>query len=99
MSHINSANTKVLEVIANRLKEENRLYSYLDGKTSAEDRIKLVEDFNNNDIDEIINYVELKYPNWYNNEIIEQLSDLDKLYLNYLSIRDYNKIKEYLSKF
>jgi len=41
--------TKVLEVIANRLKEENILYSYLDGKTTAKDRIKLVEDFNNND--------------------------------------------------
>ena len=40
--------TKVLEVIGKRLKEENILYSYLDGKTSAKDRVKLVEEFNTN---------------------------------------------------
>ena len=40
--------TKVLEVIGKRLKEENILYSYLDGKTNAKDRVKLVEEFNNN---------------------------------------------------
>lgn len=40
--------TKVLEVIGKRLNEENILYSYLDGKTSAKDRVKLVEDFNTN---------------------------------------------------
>ena len=41
--------TKVLEVIGKRLKGENILYSYLDGKTNAKDRVKLVEEFNNND--------------------------------------------------
>ena len=35
--------TKVLEVIGKRLNEENISYSYLDGKTSAKDRVKLVE--------------------------------------------------------
>ena len=40
--------TKVLEVIGKRLNEENILYSYLDGKTSAKDRVKLVEEFNTN---------------------------------------------------
>lgn len=40
--------TKVLEVIGKRLNEENILYSYLDGKTSAKDRLKLVEAFNTN---------------------------------------------------
>ena len=40
--------TKVLEVIGKRLNEENISYSYLDGKTSAKDRVKLVEDFNTN---------------------------------------------------
>lgn len=40
--------TKVLEVIEKRLNEENIPYSYLDGKTSAKDRVKLVEEFNTN---------------------------------------------------
>ena len=40
--------TKVLEVIGKRLNEENISYSYLDGKTSAKDRLKLVEAFNTN---------------------------------------------------
>ena len=40
--------TKVLEVICKRLNEENISYSYLDGKTSAKDRVKLVEEFNTN---------------------------------------------------
>ena len=40
--------TKVLEVIGKRLNEENITYSYLDGKTSAKDRVKLVEEFNTN---------------------------------------------------
>ena len=40
--------TKVLEVIGKRLNEENILYSYLDGKASAKDRVKLVEEFNTN---------------------------------------------------
>ena len=40
--------TKVLDVIGKRLNEENIPYSYLDGKTSAKDRVKLVEEFNTN---------------------------------------------------
>lgn len=40
--------TKVLEVIGKRLNEENISYSYLDGKTSAKDRVNLVEEFNTN---------------------------------------------------
>ncbi len=40
--------TKVLEVIGKRLNEENISYSYLDGKTSAKDRLKLVKEFNIN---------------------------------------------------
>ena len=40
--------TKVLEVISKRLDECNIPYSYLDGKTNAKDRIKLVEEFNKN---------------------------------------------------
>ena len=38
--------TKVLKLIEDRLKEENINYSYLDGKTEAKERIKLVDDFN-----------------------------------------------------
>ena len=41
--------TKVLKLIENRLKEENIKYAYLDGKTDAKERIKLVEEFNNDD--------------------------------------------------
>ena len=41
--------TKVLQIIEKRLEEENISYSYLDGKTDAKDRIKLVEEFNNSD--------------------------------------------------
>lgn len=41
--------TKVLKIIEKRLKEENISYSYLDGKTDAKDRIKLVEEFNNSE--------------------------------------------------
>ena len=40
--------TKVLEVIGKRLNEENISYSYLDGKTSSKDSVKLVEEFNTN---------------------------------------------------
>lgn len=39
--------TKVLQIIEKRLEEENISYSYLDGKTDARDRLKLVEKFNN----------------------------------------------------
>lgn len=39
--------TKVLSIIGQRLENEKISYSYLDGKTSAEDRIKLVNEFNN----------------------------------------------------
>lgn len=39
--------TKVLQIIEKRLEEENISYSYLDGKTDARDRLKLVEEFNN----------------------------------------------------
>ena len=50
--------TKVLEVIGKRLNEENISYSYLDGKTSAKDRVKLVEEFNtNNNSTKIIMYL------------------------------------------
>ena len=45
---VSSQFTKVLEVIGKRLNEENISYSYLDGKTSAKDRVKLVEEFNTN---------------------------------------------------
>ena len=41
--------TKVLQTIEKRLKEENISYSYLDGKTDAKDRIRLVEEFNNSE--------------------------------------------------
>lgn len=41
--------TKVLQIIEKRLEEENISYSYLDGKTDAKDRIKLVEEFNNSE--------------------------------------------------
>lgn len=41
--------TKVLKIIEKRLGEENISYSYLDGKTDAKDRIKLVEEFNNSE--------------------------------------------------
>ncbi|WP_455538566.1 SNF2-related protein [Terrisporobacter sp.] len=41
--------TKVLNVIGDRLQEENISYSYLDGKTEAKERLKLVEEFNNSD--------------------------------------------------
>lgn len=38
--------TKVLDLIGKRLNENNINYSYLDGKTSAKDRFRLVNDFN-----------------------------------------------------
>lgn len=41
--------TKVLQTIEKRLKEENISYSYLDGKTDAKNRIRLVEEFNNSE--------------------------------------------------
>lgn len=41
--------TKVLGLIGDRLKEQKISYSYLDGKTNAKDRVKLVNEFNNND--------------------------------------------------
>lgn len=40
--------TKVLGLIGDRLKEQKISYSYLDGKTNAKDRVKLVDEFNNN---------------------------------------------------
>lgn len=40
--------TKVLKLIDQRLQDENICYSYLDGKTDAKDRLKLVEEFNSN---------------------------------------------------
>ncbi|WP_042276556.1 DEAD/DEAH box helicase [[Clostridium] dakarense] len=39
--------TKVLSIIGQRLEKEKIPYSYLDGKTSAEDRVRLVDEFNN----------------------------------------------------
>ena len=41
--------TKVLNIIGNKLKEENISYSYIDGKTDAKKRLQLVEQFNNTD--------------------------------------------------
>ena len=41
--------TKVLKIIEQRLNNESISYSYLDGKTEAKDRIKLVEEFNSSD--------------------------------------------------
>ena len=38
--------TKVLDLIGKRLSENNINYSYLDGKTSAKDRFRLVNEFN-----------------------------------------------------
>ena len=38
--------TKVLNLIEKRLREENIEYSYLDGKTEAKQRVKLVDEFN-----------------------------------------------------
>ncbi|MGL5314825.1 MAG: SNF2-related protein, partial [Peptostreptococcaceae bacterium] len=41
--------TTVLKTIGKELEKNNIKYSYLDGKTNASDRVKLVEEFNNND--------------------------------------------------
>lgn len=41
--------TKVLNLIGNRLNEENISYSYIDGKIDAKKRLELVEEFNNTD--------------------------------------------------
>ena len=41
--------TKVLNLIGDRLNEENISYSYIDGKTDAKKRLELVEEFNNTD--------------------------------------------------
>ena len=41
--------TGVLKTIAKELEKYNITYSYLDGKTNAADRVKLVEEFNSND--------------------------------------------------
>jgi len=41
--------TKVLQLIGKTLSENNISYSYLDGKTKAEQRINLVNEFNNNE--------------------------------------------------
>ncbi|MGL5748917.1 MAG: DEAD/DEAH box helicase, partial [Paraclostridium sp.] len=40
--------TKILNNIGNMLQENGITYSYLDGKTKAQDRVKLVDEFNNN---------------------------------------------------
>ncbi len=45
--------TKVLGLIGDRLQKEGLSYSYLDGNTSAKDRLKLVEEFNNTDNNKI----------------------------------------------
>ena len=45
--------TKVLGLIGDRLKEQGISYSYLDGKTNAKDRVKLVDEFNNNDTNKV----------------------------------------------
>ena len=39
--------TKVLNIIGERLQEENISYLYLDGKTEPKERVKLVDKFNN----------------------------------------------------
>ena len=59
--------TKVLEVIGKRLNEENISYSYLDGKTSAKDRVKLVEEFNTN--------IVVHFDPWWNPAVEDQASD------------------------
>ncbi|SCI15945.1 DEAD/DEAH box helicase [Romboutsia sp. Marseille-P6047] len=41
--------TKVLNLIEDKLNEKNISYSYLDGKTNAKDRIRLVDEFNANE--------------------------------------------------
>ncbi len=41
--------TKVLQLIGQRLSENNISYSYLDGKTKAEQRVTLVDEFNSNE--------------------------------------------------
>ena len=41
--------TKVLQLIGQTLSENNISYSYLDGKTKAEQRVNLVDEFNNNE--------------------------------------------------
>ena len=41
--------TKVLNIIGERLQEENISYLYLDGKTQPKERVKLVDKFNNSD--------------------------------------------------
>ena len=51
--------TKVLELIGKRLNEENINYSYLDGKTKAEQRLALVDEFNK-DEDKKIFLISLK---------------------------------------
>lgn len=45
--------TGVLKEIGNELEKNNISYSYLDGKTKAQDRVKLVEEFNNTDKDRV----------------------------------------------
>ena len=41
--------TKVLQLIGQTLSENNISYSYLDGKTKADQRVNLVDEFNNNE--------------------------------------------------
>ena len=41
--------TSVLKNLSNILEKENILYDYIDGQTKANDRVKLVNDFNKND--------------------------------------------------
>lgn len=82
--------TKVLGVIGERLSKEEISYSYLDGKTPAEKRIQMVNEFNNSDENKIF-LISLKaggtglnltsasivihFDPWYNPAVENQASD------------------------
>lgn len=82
--------TKVLGVIGERLNKEEISYSYLDGKTPAEKRIEMVNEFNNSDENKIF-LISLKaggtglnltsasivihFDPWYNPAVENQASD------------------------
>ena len=82
--------TKVLQLIGQKLNENNINYSYLDGKTKAEQRVTLVDEFNNNE-DKKIFLISLKaggvglnltsasmlihFDQWWNSSVENQATD------------------------
>ena len=63
-------------------------------------RVKNIEGFNFENVKELLNYVENKYPNWINNCYLERELNQDELqYLEALNLRNCNKIFSFLEQY